>query len=878
MMTKFSESLVVHTLKNGLTILVYPLHTIPRVASQIWYKVGSKNESLGQQGMAHFLEHMVFKGTKKLSEVDLIEITNKLSGECNAFTAHDYTAYVFDFPRQNWQVSLDLFADCMNNCTFIEDMINSELGAVMQELKLYRDDYASTLEEAMVGAFFEDHPYHHPIIGYKQDLWAMQQADMFNFYHRYYVVNNATLVIVGDVDPQDVIALAEQKFGDFQPNNDLSPQIIYQTKKDLVSKSMVVYRDIQQPLASVAFMVPGSHSKNHMNLDVLEWVLANGRASRLYKKLVADLQLVTLVEAYTYDMFEHSIFFVRYYPHKSSDCSTINKIIIEEMEALQKERISEHELQRATAQIKADYFAMFEDYESLASELGSGYLATGDPLYTLNYIYRDKNLVAADLQNIMQTYFHPRLVHTGAVLPLKSEDKNIWLALQEETDKYDAQALSNRERTTDLQPGMHVHTIVPARSSVYHAPQPQKVVTNNGSVLIYHHNDVLPMIDIVMEFKAQHYNDALEKQGRYNLMSAMLVEGTRRFTGKELADLLESRGMSLSVKPASISMSMLREDFGYGLEILSEIVQHPIFDATALDRVKGQVYGQIKEFWDEPSEYVGQLARQMIYQDHPYGRFVLGSIDSVEAITRDDLSACHHEFITPQETKIAIVGDLAGYDVPAMISKSLGSWQGPKVSPTLFPIIKQQPPQQAVYKANRDQIALCYAGLSIARGDSDYDAMLIFDEIFTGGAQGSMSSKLFRLREETGLFYTIRGSLLAYADKQPGMIIIRTLVSQEGLDLTQQKLEDLFDSVADEITQQDIEEAQEGLINNFTHFFASNKQMATTFLFIERFGLPADYFDKRVGQLRACDITMVKEAAKKHFIPDKLTVLVVGRL
>ena len=133
------------SLANGLTVLIHPVHTIPKVAVQLWYGVGSKNEYGGERGLAHLLEHMTFKGTRKLSESDINLIAHRLSGSCNAFTSHDYTCYVYDLPSQYWTVALDLLADCMINCTFKNELLYSEVRAVIQELKMYKDDYPSTL-------------------------------------------------------------------------------------------------------------------------------------------------------------------------------------------------------------------------------------------------------------------------------------------------------------------------------------------------------------------------------------------------------------------------------------------------------------------------------------------------------------------------------------------------------------------------------------------------------------------------------------------------------------------------------------------------------------------------------------------------------------
>src|SRR3989304_417587 len=235
-------------LSNGMTVLVRPLHMIPKVSLQLWYNVGSKNEKSGEKGIAHLIEHMIFKGTKRLSESDINLITAKLSGYCNAFTSYDYTGYLFDFPAQYWQESLDIMADCMRNCTFKPDLLTSELKAVIQELKMYKDYYSSSIIEDLVSKIFNDHPYHHPIIGYKQDLWHLERDSLVNFYHTHYIPNNATLVIVGDIEASQAFEAAEQYFGHINADPRYKKEQFYHNA-DLGNTSVTLYRDINQPMA-----------------------------------------------------------------------------------------------------------------------------------------------------------------------------------------------------------------------------------------------------------------------------------------------------------------------------------------------------------------------------------------------------------------------------------------------------------------------------------------------------------------------------------------------------------------------------------------------------------------------------------------------------
>lgn len=366
-----------HILDNGLTILVYPLHTIPKVAIQLWYGVGSKDEKSGERGLAHLLEHMIFKGTDILSESDINLISHKLSGNCNAFTSHDYTGYLFDFPVQNWHHALPLLADCMKKCTFKEDLLNAELKAVIQELKMYKDDYRTSLCEQMMSSIFSDHPYHYPIIGYKQDLWSITRNGLLAFYQKHYVPNNATLVIVGDVEADQALKQAQKAFEKIPLDAHYKKEQYHYTA-DIGSRSVTIARDVQQPMLMFAWVVPGIRTGQTQIIDLASWILGEGKGSRLYKKLIDELELATDMQVDLYELFDYSVLFVHIDPIDQKAIDEIEKVIVAELRLLHEKGISEHELTRAYKQSRMEHLALFENNQKIAYEIGKLFLATGN--------------------------------------------------------------------------------------------------------------------------------------------------------------------------------------------------------------------------------------------------------------------------------------------------------------------------------------------------------------------------------------------------------------------------------------------------------------------------------------------------------------------
>jgi len=869
-------------LDNGMTVLVRPLRTIPKVSLQMWYNVGSRDEESNEKGIAHLIEHMVFKGTAgkdslHLSESDINILMHKLSGNCNAFTSYDYTGYLFNLPTQHWKSILPIIADCMQHCSFKEEFLNSELKAVIQELKMYKDEYVHAMIDDMLSLIFTDHPYHDPIIGYKHNLWSLHSKDLHEFYKRYYLPNNATFVVVGDVDPDDVFEVANKYFGSIPADrNCMRPPLHYTS--DIASKKLVLYRDIQQPWAALFFVIPGSNEKKDQYIDVISWVLGIGKGSRLHRILVDELQLVTAFQSFHIDLFEHSVFGFAFEPKNIADVGKIKEIVAANIADLIDKGFRKGELERAVTNAQVHLYDTFENMQQQAYEIGKYYLATGDPNYIFTYLTEPIDTIEKKVKDILTNYLRSAVMHEGFVEPLPANEKAHWASLQEKSDREDQEILAARPREAQVEPPSYAQKVSHEELPQFNYPQATKKVLDNGLTLLYYHNRTTPKINISIDLKGKQYYDPQEKQGLSNFMNRLLLEGTEHYSASQLADELESRGIRLLTFPGEISMSVLNADFKKGLELLYEVLTKATFDPDHIEKVREQILADIKSFWDEPALFSSQLVKDAVYKGHPLSKDILGTEESVRSITRNDLVDYYRKYITPYEANIAIVGDLNGYDIPAIVQEYLGKWEGPSVEDLKFPSLKQPDHCDIPYVLNRDQVVLCLAGLSVARKDPDFDKLLLFDQIFGSGVLGSMASRLFQLREETGLFYTINGSVIANTSEQPGLVLIKTIVSLDRLKEAQNRLNDLITHVTASIAPQEVEQAKRAVLNALVNNFESNAGIARSFLFLERFGLPENYFDQRASLLMPITIAQIQEAANKVLDAQKLVTVKIGRV
>jgi len=863
-------------LDNGLTVLVSEINKIPKVSSQLWYNVGSKDEESKEKGIAHFIEHMIFKGTKKLSESDISNITYKLSGYCNAFTSYDYTGYLFEFPSSNWDISLSIMADCMRNCTFKEPLMKSEVKAVIQELKMYKDHHLSNLLESLLSSIFNDHPYRNPIIGYKQDLWSLKRSNLLKFYNKYYYPNNATLIVVGDINKDDVFKLAEKNFGYIAPKKIKKNKFYH--RKYLQSYTVELYEDIKQPILVLAFEIEGIAYKKDYLYEIFKYIIASGKGSRLYKKLVNELSLASEVDAFIYDLFEYGLFVIYIIPNNQYDIDNIIEIINKEIDILKDGNIDDNEIERAIKKNEISYISILENNTKIASEIGKYFLATNDENYFYNYNLYPKQNLKSELINIANIYFDKYKLNIGKVLPIDQKDIYKWLDIQKHSDDEDSLILNKKIRNNEVEPPKEALNIEPRKAKKFNFYKEDILYLENDLKCLYYNNDILPKVDLILDFKVKSFYDDINLQGLTNLTFLLMQEGTKRYSSQEFADIIESHGINISISPGSIKMSLLKNDINLALDLLYDMITNASFDEKSINKVKSIVTADIKSFLDDPMSIAIDIAKKNIYKNHPYSNNYLGTIESINSITRDNILDFYKKYISSNDAILSISGDLNNININELLINKFKNLRNINIQSPDLSLNSDIHFKTIDYPMVRDQVTLLYAGLSSKRLNSDFNKLLIFDQIFTGGLLGSMSSRLFDLRERSGLFYTIGGSIVYDCNEVNGLILIKTIVSNDKLMQAEKEIENAINNSYKNVTDLEFKEAKAAIINAFVNKFSSNSKICSSFLSKHRLNLGIDYYDKIEDELNKIKKDDMLDVVLKYLNVEKMVKIRIGRL
>lgn len=426
----FAPNVETFTLDNGLEVVVIPDHRAPVATHMVWYKVGSADEPPGKSGIAHFLEHLMFKGTENNPEGRFSKIVAEIGGEENAFTSQDYTGYFQRVAKEHLPLVMELEADRMANLVLDEQAVETEREVILEERRQRVDnDPGSQLSEALSAAFYQAHPYGTPVIGWEQEMRGLGLADARSFYDRFYTPNNAVLVVAGDVTPDEVRRLAEETYG--QVARRAEPGVRARVDEpEPRAERRVILRDarVRQPSFQRNYLVPSSATAEEGEaeaLDVLAHILGGGPTSRLYRALAVEQGLASAAGAwYQSGALDETRFAVFASPRGDVSLDAIEAAIDAEIERVQREGVSAQEVERAKNKMIAEAVYAQDSQSTMARIFGSA-LTSGETVEAVQtWPRRIMQVTPADVQQAAERYLERRRSATGLLLPEAGDSDN----------------------------------------------------------------------------------------------------------------------------------------------------------------------------------------------------------------------------------------------------------------------------------------------------------------------------------------------------------------------------------------------------------------------------------------------------------------------
>ncbi len=412
------------TFKNGMKVLVQTDHSIPNVALYIFYRVGSRNEGPGTTGISHFFEHMMFNGAKKYGPGELDKVMEASGGANNAYTTRDVTVYQDWFPRSALPLIYDIEADRIQNLIFDPQKIKSEREVVASERRLRTDnDNGGLLDEQLWATSYIAHSYHWPVVGWMSDIehWTMEQLK--HHFEMGYSPNNATMVVAGDVSPEEIFQLCE-KYIEPIPTHAPPPPVTTAEPEQLGERRLIVRKPSQLPLVFVAYHIPRTNSPDYYALNILRTILFQGESSRMYQRLVDKDELALDVSSSVEPAFDPTIIEIAAQPKQGVDPQKCEKAMYEEFESAKNALVSDRELEKAKNIRLAEFYREMRTINGRANTIGTYEVFFGDYKKLFDAAKNYSAVTKEDVQRVAKLYLGANNRTVATLIPENAEEKS----------------------------------------------------------------------------------------------------------------------------------------------------------------------------------------------------------------------------------------------------------------------------------------------------------------------------------------------------------------------------------------------------------------------------------------------------------------------
>ena len=409
------------TQKNGMKILVQSDHSIPNVSLYTFYRIGSRNEHPGTTGLSHFFEHMMFNGAKKNAPGELPKENDAICRTIYPYTTRNVTVYQDWFPRSALELIFDIEADRIRDLNFDPKKIESERGVVASERRTSVDGQnEGVLDEQLWATAFIAHPYQWPVVGWMSDIESWTMADLKHHFEMGYSPGNATMVVVGDVTPEEVFKLAE-KFLEPIPSNAPPPPVTTVEPEQLGERRLTVHKPAELPLLMIGYHVPKTDNPDFYALNVLRSILFQGESSRMYQRLVDKDQIALEVESETDNAFDPTLLIFAAQPKEGVDPQKCEKAIYEELERVQNAQVTDRELEKAKNFRLAEFYRQVRTINGRANTIGTYEVFFGNYQKLFDAAKNYSGVTKDDVQRVAKKYFGANNRTVGTLLPENEE-------------------------------------------------------------------------------------------------------------------------------------------------------------------------------------------------------------------------------------------------------------------------------------------------------------------------------------------------------------------------------------------------------------------------------------------------------------------------
>lgn len=878
-------------LDNGMRVISLTDTSSPIAAAQVWYHVGSKDERPDRQGFAHMFEHMMFRGTEKLGNKEHFDFIRRTGGDCNAYTSFDETVYIQEFPSNQLEMVLWMEAERMANLKIDEGGFATERKVVEEERRLGLNQPYGDIMEQVLDYMFTVHPYRWSPIGKIEHLRASTTDDLQAFWDTYYVPNNATLVVVGDVSHDEVRRLAKKSFG-WIPRCPEPPRVTITEPAQTEKRSATFTpKNGPVPIAILAFQaVPQGHPDS-LPLEMLMNILGGGESSRLYLDVVRRKEVATMAMAMS-GGFEQAGFAAAVgVSMPFGDTDAILDALWEQVELIKAEGVTEEEMEKVRHQVAREEVTGALTVASKASILGSAAVTLGDAQLANTRAAQMDTITAKDLKDVANRYLVEDRANEITIKPGLGSMLSTMLSMggsdaAEETEEEEEEieggqvAKAGGPKAGAVEPPGYPQSppVAPPLEANIDINGEERVLENGLRIVVVENHEV-PFISTSLRFKVGAFTEDPDHPGTASMATSMITRGTFVNDAEALAAELEQHAIGLNAGAGHDSMnvgvSSLPDQFERSMRILSEVIQAPAFDEKEFDTLRKQTLTGMAISEKTPSVIADRTFASALWGNHPYGRPAGGTSDDIKELDTGLIEDWWWDNALPQYAVLYIAGDITPDRAEKVADRYLGSWEGEEAKD--IPIVPAfSAPEKQIIKlvdrpgAIQSEIRAGHEG--ITRGNEYYAPGVVLTQVF-GGA---FSSRLMeKIRVELGLTYGASGGL--GSRRFGGTFSVRTFTKTPTTAETVQAVIDEVERMRTEPpTEEELRDAVDYLAGSFAGSLETPQAVTGRLWTIELNNLPGDYWASYLSRIGSTSSEDVAAAAIELLGPERMIMVVVG--
>ncbi|MBV6453431.1 MAG: hypothetical protein FNNCIFGK_00662 [Bacteroidia bacterium] len=868
------EGITEYKLANGLRVLLFPDPSKSTVTVNITYLVGSRMEGYGETGMAHLLEHMVFKGSTNHKNIPQ-ELTAH-GARPNGTTWYDRTNYFesFNATEENLRWALSLESDRMVNSFIAKKDLESEFSVVRNEFERGENDPGSVLMERVISTAYLWHNYGKSTIGSKEDIERVPIENLKAFYKKYYQPDNAVLTIAGKIDEPKTLQLVNEYFGVIpKPERKLQETFTVEPTQD-GERSVVLRRVGDVQMAACGYHIPSGSSPDYAAVEVLVEALTNEPAGRLYKALI-ETKKASSTYGYAFQLKDPGFAYFAAEVLKDKSVDTVMNTMTNLFDNLSKNPFTKEEVDRAKNTLSKDLMLQFNNSDRVGLAL-SEYIALGD--WRLYFIYRDalEKVTPADVNRVAAEYFKPSNRTTGLFIPEAKPDRAVIPASPDVNalvkDYKGNKALTEAE-AFDPSPSNIESRIKKATVSGGAKYTLLKKTTRGGNVSVR---------------MTMHIGNpaVLQNKGLASSFTAdMLKRGTKNKSFQQINDEIDRLKSNVSIngsgQEVNINITTTKENLNGILNLVNEMIKQPAFSQQEFDKLKEEQLASIDQQRSEPQSIASNLFEKTL---NPYPkedfRYVMSFNEEKEALNKltiDDVKNFYNRFYSTNNATVAIVGD---FDEPSLIitlNNLLDKWGAPvlfdRAKDLYFDVTPVNEKINTPDKAN----ALMLAGmnLELRDDDADYPALVIGNYMLGGGFLNSRLAT--RIRQKEGISYGVGSQLQAGSQDKSGGFITYAIYNPDNSErLIEAYKDEMNKMVKDGFTKEELADAVKGFIQSRSVSRSQDRELCArlnNYIFLDRTMKWDEDFEKKI---QALTVEQVNAAMRKWINPEKISYIQAG--